>query len=75
MSTSRPSQSGWGNASDGNGQECYWKSVFFQGDDTWYTATEAFGLPHEIAFRLTGVPAPGALALLALVGLVSRRRR
>jgi hypothetical protein len=34
-----------------------------------------FGVEADLAFQITGIPAPGALALLGLAGLVSRRRR
>jgi hypothetical protein len=34
-----------------------------------------FGVDYDLAFQITGVPAPGALALLGLAGLARRRRR
>ncbi len=34
-----------------------------------------FGVPVDLNFVLTGIPAPGALALLGLAGLAGRRRR
>ncbi len=43
--------------------------------DYWTTGSVAFGTPRDMAFRLYGVPAPGALALLGLAGLAGTRRR
>ena len=45
------------------------------GYDYWTDGTTVFGDPRDMAFRLYGVPAPGALALLGLAGLAGRRRR
>jgi MYXO-CTERM domain-containing protein len=58
------------------GQEAY-VSMPDIGYPKWTTSTSAFGTPYDLTFQLTGVgvPAPGALALLGLAGLVSRRRR
>ena len=36
---------------------------------------DIFGVDSDINFILTGIPAPGALALLVLTGLAGRRRR
>jgi len=37
--------------------------------------TDNFGVPADLNFILTGIPAPGALALLGLAGLAGTRRR
>ncbi len=41
----------------------------------WTPSSAAFGTGADMSFYLTGVPAPGALALLGLAGLIGRRRR
>jgi len=69
-----PPQSGWSTSENGNGQQVYFKSTYF-GYPDWVAGNVVFGVEYETAFRLTGVPTPGALALLGLAGLVSRRRR
>ncbi len=43
--------------------------------DYWTPGSITFGTPRDMAFRLYGVPAPGALALLGLAGLAGTRRR
>jgi len=45
------------------------------GNPYWTAGSIVFGTPRDMAFRLYGVPAPGALALLGLAGLVGTRRR
>jgi hypothetical protein len=47
------------------------------GHPRWTPTSVAFGTPYDMSFALTGVgvPAPGALALLALGGLVAVKRR
>ena len=39
------------------------------------SGTTQFGYPADLAFQITGIPAPGALALFGLAGLLGRRRR
>ena len=39
------------------------------------SGTDQFGVAANMAFSITGVPAPGALALLGLAGLAGSRRR
>ncbi len=39
------------------------------------SGTNQFGTAADLYFVLTGIPAPGALALLGLAGLAGRRRR
>ena len=41
----------------------------------WTPGYTVFVEYHDVNFQLYGIPAPGALALLGLAGLVSRRRR
>jgi MYXO-CTERM domain-containing protein len=38
-------------------------------------AIEEFGLPGNWTITANGVPAPGAIALLGVAGLIGRRRR
>jgi MYXO-CTERM domain-containing protein len=37
--------------------------------------TNISGFPADLPFQITGIPVPGALALLGMTGLVRRRRR
>ncbi len=53
------------------GSECW-----INYDDVGFGPGSAFGAdPADLNFVLTGIPAPGALALLGLAGLAGRRRR
>ncbi|MDY7109120.1 MAG: hypothetical protein SYC29_10845 [Planctomycetota bacterium] len=65
-------------AGQGNifGQQAY-VSMPDYGYPKWTPGYNAFGEYYDLTFQLTGygIPAPGALALLGLAGLVSRRRR
>jgi len=45
------------------------------GNPYWTPGTVPFGYARDTAFRLYGIPGPGALALLGLAGLVGTRRR
>jgi uncharacterized protein (TIGR03382 family) len=58
------------------GQQAY-VSMPDVGYPKWTPGFSAFGEYYDLNFYLTGygIPAPGALALLGLAGLVSRRRR
>jgi hypothetical protein len=45
------------------------------GNPYWTPGSVVFGTARDMCFRLYGIPAPGALALLGLAGLVGTRRR
>ena len=55
-----------------NGSECW---VNYDDLGGLQPGSNIFGVQTDLNFILTGVPAPGALALLGLAGLAGRRRR
>ncbi|MDY7108591.1 MAG: hypothetical protein SYC29_08130 [Planctomycetota bacterium] len=57
-----------------NGEQTY-VSYPDLGAPMWTPGYDQFAEYYDVTFQLYGVPAPGALALLGLAGLVSRRRR
>ena len=55
------------------GSEAYFKSEYF-GFPAWTPGANVFGYPIDACFQLTGIPEPASLVLLAVVGLLIRRR-
>ena len=62
----------------------FWLTTAVQDNECWVnyddlgglqSGSSQFGAAADMNFRLTGVPAPGALALIGLAGLAGSRRR
>jgi len=54
--------------------QAHFRSVLF-GYPNWTPSSTVFGSPYDMNYRLTGIPEPASLTLLALGGLALLRRR
>ena len=67
-----PENNFWMIQANVNNSECW---VNYDDLGGMMPGTSQFGAPADLNFYITGVPAPGALALLGLAGLAGTRRR
>ncbi len=67
-----PENNFWLVRTEVTGSECWINYEDFGG---LHPGSAFYGAPADLNFILTGIPAPGPLALLGLVGLTGRRRR